>query len=174
MKQILKHLAFIITVIMVTSCWTTTQAQTADSLLIIDNSSFAGISLGMKMNKVPKAVPGIYDEYIADQADCSGAFSFYCFKKGKFDGTNPEIIVSDDAMDKLVDQINIYVKGAKIAGTDIEIGIPISKVKNTPGLVKEEWGNFYYYTDNYLVNLDDSEQMIESITIRTLYQPSGE
>lgn len=153
---------------------TTASAQGTTPDLTIDNSTFAGISIGMKMNKVPKSIPGIYDEYIADQADCSGAFSFYCVKTNKFDGTNPEIIVSDDAMDKLVDKIDIFVKGARIANTNIEIGTPISKAKNTPGLVKEEWGNFYYYTDHYLVILDDSEQMIESITIRTPYKPSGE
>lgn len=146
-----------------------TPQQEVDNPMLIKDCSFAGISLGMKMNQVPKSVPGIYDKYIAVQADCSEAFSFYCVWNKKFDGTNPEIIVSDDAMDKLVDGITVFVKGVKIAGTEIEIGAPISKVKNTPGVVEVPYSNVYEYKDNYMLFLDDSGKIIEYISIHKAY-----
>jgi len=149
---------------------TSPKAQSQDDLLIIKDCSFAGISLGMKMKEVPKSVPGIYDEYLADQADCSGAWSFYCFNKNKYDGTNPEIIVDDNMMDKKVDQIIVCAKGARIADTKIAVGVPISKVKNTPGLKPVEYSSSYDYGKNYWVNINDETGIIETITIHYSYE----
>lgn len=149
---------------------TSPKAQSQDDLLIIKDCSFAGISLGMKMKEVPKSVPGIYDEYLADQADCSGAWSFYCFNKNKYDGTNPEIIVDDNMMDKKVDQIIVCAKGARIADTKIAVGVPISKVKNTPGLKPVEYSSSYVYGKNYWVNINDETGIIETITIHYSYE----
>lgn len=149
---------------------TSPKAQSQDDILIIKDCSFAGISLGMKMKDVPKSVPGIYDEYLADQADCSGAWSFYCFKKNKYDGTNPEIIVDDSMMDKKVDKIIVCAKGARIADTEIAVGVPISKVKNTPGLKPVEYSSSYDYGKNYWVIINDETGIIETITIHYSYE----
>lgn len=148
------------------------KAQPQNNSLIIKDCSFAGITLGMKMKDVPKSVPGVYDDYIATQADCSESWSFDCFKKNKYDGTNPEIFVEfdDGETNNKVTKITVYAKGARIADTNIAIGAPISKVKNMPGIKPVPYSPSYDYGKNYWVNFDEQTGLIESIVIHYPYE----
>ena len=149
MKQVLKHLALALAIIMVTGCWTTIQAQTADSLLVIKNRSFAGIRIGMRMSKVPQSIPGIYSQYDERREgtvlNCTNSDGDWV------------MIISDDDENEIIDGIYIRINGAIIEGTDIEVGVPFSKIANTPGLVKDkDLDGTYIYKKFYEVQLDEN------------------
>ena len=134
MKPVLRHLAQIIAIIMVTGCWTTAQAQSAtDSVLIIKNRGIAGIRIGMKMSKVPKSIPGLYDGY-REEYGCEVGVYYQC--KVTIPGEYNNLEICDDDENDLIDYIYVGIFGAQIDGTDIVIGKPISDFINTPGLKK--------------------------------------
>ena len=138
--------------------------DSSDSLLIIKDNSFAGIRLGMKTNKIPQSVPGIYDKYRSVVSPVSNSRNYLCMKNGM---DKEEIEVYDEMENGTIDMICIYVKGAKIADTDIEIGASISEVKNTAGLVKQN--DFEYeYNKNFRIVLDLEGEYITEIIIGSM------
>lgn len=145
MQKILIALALIM------GCAFTAQAQTAaDSVLIIKNRGIAGIRLGMKMSKVPKSIPGLYTAYDerreGTELNCTD-----------LDG-DWVMIITDDDENEIIDGIYIRLKGVKIEGTDIEVGVPLSKFANIPDLVKskEQEGSFIY-KKLYEIQLDQND-----------------
>ncbi len=75
--------------------------------------------------------------------------------------------IDDENEDGVVDRLYIMVKGAKIANTGIQIGVPFSKVVNTPGLkkTKDEYGNeLYLYNKRYEVQ-EDMDHIVYAILV---------
>ncbi|MBR6945495.1 MAG: hypothetical protein IKH64_06075 [Prevotella sp.] len=138
------------------------QAATAADVLTIDNLGIGGIKLGMKMNSVPKTVPGLYARYSETSMGESGV-EYNCLN------AQGDIVmqIDDENEDGLVDRLYIMVKGAKIANTGIQIGVPFSKVVNTPGLkkTKDEYGNeLYLYNKRYEVQ-EDMDHIVYAILV---------
>lgn len=141
---------------------TTPQAASAADVLTIDNLGIGGIKLGMKMNSVPKTVPGLYARYSETSMGESG-IEYNCLN------AQGDIVmqIDDENEDGVVDRLYIMVKGAKIANTGIQIGVPFSKVVNTPGLkkTKDEYGNeLYLYNKRYEVQ-EDMDHIVYAIHI---------
>ena len=140
----------------------TPQAATTADVLTIDNLGIGGIKLGMKMNSVPKTVPGLYARYSETSMGESG-IEYNCLN------AQGDIVmqIDDENEDGVVDRLYIMVKGAKIANTGIQIGVPFSKVVNTPGLkkTKDEHGNeLYLYNKRYEVQ-EDMDHIVYAIHI---------
>lgn len=113
---------------------TSLKAQPLDSVLIIKQRGIAGISLGMKISKVPKSIPGLYDGYEEDYG-CEIGITYRC--KVTVPGEYNYLEISDYDENDRIDRIFIQILGARIDGTDIAIGTPVSKIINTPGLKKK-------------------------------------
>jgi hypothetical protein len=140
----------------------TPQAASAADVLTIDNLGIGGIKLGMKMNSVPKTVPGLYARYSETSMGESG-IEYNCLN------AQGDIVmqIDDENEDGVVDRLYIMVKGAKIANTGIQIGVPFSKVVNTPGLkkTKDEYGNeLYLYNKRYEVQ-EDMDHIVYAILV---------
>lgn len=140
----------------------TPQAASAADVLTIDNLGIGGIRLGMKMNSVPKTVPGLYARYSETSMGESG-IEYNCLN------AQGDIVmqIDDENEDGVVDRLYIMVKGAKIANTGIQIGVPFSKVVNTPGLkkTKDEYGNeLYLYNKRYEVQ-EDMDHIVYAILV---------
>lgn len=138
------------------------QAATAADVLTIDNLGIGGIKLGMKMNSVPKTVPGLYARYSETSMGESG-IEYNCLN------AQGDIVmqIDDENEDGVVDRLYIMVKGAKIANTGIQIGVPFSKVVNTPGLkkTKDEYGNeLYLYNKRYEVQ-EDMDHIVYAVLV---------
>lgn len=166
MKQEFKQLALTVALALLMGCAFTTQAQIADSLLIINNRAIAGIRIGMKMSKVPKSIPGLYDKYMEDYG-CEYGVTYWC----NVSDEDPQLIISDDDENGIIDGIDVQIMGARIADTDITIGKPIAEVISTPGLVKkkivqEDYEYYdYIYKGIYHIECDtDPDTNMETIS----------
>ena len=113
---------------------TSPKAQSQDSILIIKNRGIAGIRLGMKISKVPKSIPGLYNDYMEDYG-CEFGVTYRC--KVTVPGEYNYLDISDYDENGLIDDIFVQIHGVRIDGTDIAIGTPVSKIINTPGLKKK-------------------------------------
>ena len=166
MKQGFKYFVFCVVLCLLTGGAFTAQAQTADSLLIINNRAIASIRIGMKMSKVPKSIPGLYDDYMEDYG-CEFGVTYWC----NVSGEDPQLIISDDDENGIIDGICVQIMGARIADNDITIGKPIAEVINTPGLVKkkvvqEDYEYYdYIYKGIYHIECDtDPDTNVETVT----------
>ena len=113
---------------------TSPKAQSQDDILIIKDRGIAGIRLGMKISKVPKSIPGLYNDYMEDYG-CEFGVTYRC--KVTVPGEYNYLEISDYDENGLIDDISVQIPGVRIDGTDIVIGTPISKIINTPGLKKK-------------------------------------
>ena len=113
---------------------TSPKAQSQDDILIIKDRGIAGIRLGMKISKVPKSIPGLYNDYMEDYG-CEFGVTYRC--KVTVPGEYNYLDISDYDENDLIDDIVVQIPGVRIDGTDIAIGTPISKIINTPGLKKK-------------------------------------
>lgn len=113
---------------------TSPKAQSQDDILIIKDRGIAGIRLGMKISKVPKSIPGLYNDYMEDYG-CEFGVTYRC--KVTVPGEYNYLEISDYDENGLIDDISVQIPGVRIDGTDIVIGTSISKIINTPGLKKK-------------------------------------
>lgn len=113
---------------------TSPKAQSQDDILIIKDRGIAGIRLGMKISKVPKSIPGLYNDYMEDYG-CEFGVTYRC--KVTVPGEYNYLEISDYDENGIIDRIFVQIPGVRIDGTDIAIGTPVSKIINTPGLKKK-------------------------------------
>ena len=146
-----------------------------DSTLIIKNRGIAGIRIGMKMSKVPKSIPGLYDGYREDYG-CEMGVSYWCnvTVPGEYNHLN----IDDVDENGIIDGISVQVPGVRIAGTDIVIGKPFSEIVNLPGVKKkvdkDDPENYYYvyqgiyYLDSGTLDIlstgDETTERLSSIS----------
>lgn len=124
--------------------------------LTIDNRSFAGIRIGMKIDAVPKSIAGIYTSWY--EGGCEGTI-LTCLLNGE-----TSMMIYDEDDNGIVEGIVVMLKGAQIAGTDIVIGGRLNVA--TPGLVQNREEEFEYIYNRYYRVQSDSDNAIYMISIK--------